>query len=306
MTRRIVVGLAGNENDVVALAWTAHEARADDVVHVVYPYRLLALEGSSWYPAVRANDARRARARRVVAAAISTIRSVNPKPEIDGSAIVGRAVAILRDLSQIADLLVVVDDVVADRIGRATGPRIGRAVAATASCPVVVMPRAADARHADAATQPVALLLTSASLPADAVRFAFESASARAVTLIVAQSCASGPTDLPVTDDDISSWEQVGSQEILDADLSAWQEKYHAAGVIVEVRRESPPSTAMLLDRTCQLIVVPRGDASRDPLGRVAREALRHTTCPVAVVPETAEARADAISTHRYHGHDTD
>ena len=282
MTRVIAVAVNGAESDLAALSWTSGAARAGDVVHVVHPYSLLSFAECSWRPAVSANDARREYARHVVAMSTQVVRERNHAVVVDGSAVVGRALPVLADMSTIVDLLVVAAD------ARDQGTCLAPAVARRTACPVVIVPAsrpAADAR-------PVGLLVEMHDLPATAVEFAFEEAARRGAELVVSEPVGTRPSGLPVCDDDISAWERV-ADETLSADLAAWQEKYRAAGVLVEVRRESPSATARLLERTCQLVVVPRGNArANGPLGRLARAALQRAACPVVVVPDARAPRS--------------
>jgi hypothetical protein len=286
-TRRLIaVGVGAGEAASAALAWAAAEARPGDAVHVVHAYTPLSLDGSSWAPVAQAKDDLRAHARLVVARATTALRASHPQIEIDGSAIEAAPLAALADMSRIVDLVVVGASAPGGSATPARDARLGWSLADQSSCPVVIVPPATDPGGKDRCRRPVALLLGASSLPPHAVEFAFEAAARRHVTLVVCESRSPGPTGLPVTADNISRWETT-RQETLDADLSPWQENYHAAGVIVELRREGAVATAALMHRTSQLLVVARECPAGTPLDTLARAALRHAMCPVAIVPDT-------------------
>jgi hypothetical protein len=61
---RIVLIARGDPSDTAAIAWIAHLAGTADDVHLFFPYRELAVHGSSWSPAVHAAAALRDRVRR--------------------------------------------------------------------------------------------------------------------------------------------------------------------------------------------------------------------------------------------------
>jgi hypothetical protein len=278
MSRIIVVGI-GDGTGTAALAWVASQVGPGDAVHVVHAYSLLEITGSNWQPALRANEQRRSRARSAVAEAVRYVRDHSPSVEVDGSAIVGRPLRVLTDLSAIADLIVI------ETSQRDDGVRLDRLVAARSACPTVTVPRLATDLDRRRDAEPVALLLDRRTLPRNAVEFSFEQAAARGVSLVVVQPADHGPSGLPVSDDDVSWWDSE-EQQTLDGDLAVWREKYRDAGVVVELRREPAGVVAPLLHRTCQLVIVARATGTGPQLSDVARAAMRRATCPVAVVPD--------------------
>lgn len=262
----------------------------------MHAYVPLSLSGSSWAPVVEANDARQASARWLVARAVTAVQSTHPQIKVSGSAIEAAPLVALADMSQIVDLVVVGADALSSS---GTAPAaLGRFLAEQSSCPVVFVPNGTDPDQPDRSATPVALLLAGTALPHHAVEFAFEAAARRHVTLAVCESCTPGPIGLPVTDDDISRWETT-RQETLDIDLSPWQDKYRAAGVMVELRREGVAATAALLHRTSQLLVVARMRPAGAPLDTLIRTALHHASCPVAIVPDSEVTMPTSIASPR-------
>lgn len=298
MSRVIVVGVDSIERSSSALLWAAPDARPGlDVVHVVHAYSLLALTGSSWAPAVRANDALRSQAHHVVAAATTAVRVAGPGVEVDGSAIVGKPITVLTDISHLVDLLVVGGGDPTKQPGsRGRGGRIPRVIATRSACPVVVTPGAES--HGPAPTDlPVALLLDGTALPRQAIDFAFTAAARRHALLVVAQSFPPEATDRCATADEITLWE-TSRQKELDAELSTWQQSYRDIGVIVELRRESTLATVQLMHRTTQLIIVTREATDGPALGRLGLTALANATRPVVIVPEASRRQSPRKPCH--------
>src|SRR5689334_3955662 len=108
-TRVFAVAATGDEGDLAALQWAAEEARYGDSIHAMHPYSLLELRECSWRPAIAANDERRSDARRFVAMSVRAVHQANREVVADGSAVVGRALPVLADVSEIADVVVISD-----------------------------------------------------------------------------------------------------------------------------------------------------------------------------------------------------
>ena len=287
MRPTILIEVGPNVHDRAVAVWGAREAeRAGGVVHIVHAYGMLHLSGSSWPAAVQANDARRANARGVVAAAVNQIRLAYPQLEVSGSAIDGDTIDVLLDAARLADLVVVGRLPDGHDDGRTRGGHVGRRVAAVADCPVVVVPTGADTGPipADGA---VCLVIDEPDLPVAAVDFAFAAARERRVSLVVVLAQPEAAT-LPAPD--LAYWETF-RQQVLDAELSSWQRTFPDVGVVVEVRREDAVTALGVVQNRSQLLVVGRGavvDSGRSPRSgsRMARQLMAHAYRPIAVVPD--------------------
>jgi hypothetical protein len=100
---------------------------------------------------------------------------------------------------------------------------------------------------------PIGLILRGDDLPGDIIDAAFALAGKRAATLVVAQSC---PRSLAQgLSYGLMSWEST-RQELLDTELTAWQEKYPRVGVVAEIRWETFEKTLRLFAETCQVVLV--------------------------------------------------
>jgi nucleotide-binding universal stress UspA family protein len=288
MARRIAVGVGSVAQDRAAMAWAARDAHpGSDEIHVAHVYRPLSLTGCTWPPAVRAGDARRSEARRVVAAAITAIRVARPNINVDGSAIEGRPPDVLIDFSSLADVLVIGDHRRGATAGSAPGatPRLGWQLVTQAKCPVVVVPCLDSHDERAVADLPVALLLEAGALPQRAIGFALASAARLDATLVVAETCPTPLTGVATSASELTTWE-TSQQEQLDVQLATWRERYADVGVIVELRREDPAATVDLLGRTARLLVLARQSDGIRGLGLLGRIALARTGCPVAIVPD--------------------
>jgi nucleotide-binding universal stress UspA family protein len=267
------------------MLWAAQDARPGlDEIHVVHAYRPLSLTGCAWAPAVRASDARRSEARHVVAAAVTTIRAARPGINVDGSAIEGRPIDVLTDISELVDIVVIGGGQSRVAAASRVASDVPSRIVAQAVCPVVVVPCVDRDDELVVERGPVALLLSGGTLSGRAIEFALAFASRLEVGLVVAESCP-----MPLDSGAASAQELVARetsrQEELDAQLGGWRERYADVGVIVELRRETFLDTVDLLRRTARLLVLARQSDQSGSLDLFSGIALARTGCPVAVVP---------------------
>ncbi|MFJ1866739.1 universal stress protein [Streptomyces sp. NPDC088097] len=182
-----------------------------------------------------------------------------------------------------------------------------RAVATTATCPVVVVPHAERDAHA-AATEPsagrVVVGLHAAETPESVLDFAFTEAAARGTTVQVVSAYAIPPAPTLVID---SPFAVIPPESLLDdgnavpaeremlrsqsARLAPLRARY--PGVPVEQAATPGDAAGRLVDasRSAALVVVGRHHPRRRSLlmGSVAHAVLQHAHGPVAVVPALPE-----------------
>ena len=169
-------------------------------------------------------------------------------------------------------------------------------VAATAPCPVVLVPHRpgafAEGGPAAHSTGPVVLGFDAHRPAGEVADFAFSAADAHAARLHVVQAWALPAESvssriLVVTEEDRASWEDQEVLRLADV-LRPWQEKYPGVTVAGDLMLLHPAEALLNASRSADLLVVgrraePRGAEGR--LGPVAHAVLHHARCPVAVVP---------------------
>ena len=179
----VVVGVDGSHSALRAVRWGAAEAgrrrarlrlvtafgwEADQVVHpeLVQRYRDILL------------DRARSRLREAAAAAEREV----PDIELEQQLVVGHAIPVLGDEARRAQLVVIGDS----GLGRIDGLLVGSvavALAAHASCPVVVV-RGTEQEPSATAALPVVVGVDESPTSEAAIAFAFEAAAARRVPLV--------------------------------------------------------------------------------------------------------------------------
>lgn len=187
-------------------------------------------------------------------------------------------VTALRDVSEAASLLVLGRHR-PDLVERLLGGRVGSAVAASARCPVVVVPQGWARRGAD--RRPVVVALDAEGPAGPALGCAFEEAERRQVPVVALHAMA-----------------------LHDEDLSADDEQASLAAVLAGAKQDHPDVVVSTLlvhgDPTAQIVeasvragvvVVGRPHHGRR-LGSwsrsVARAVLDRSTCPLLVAPPAA------------------
>jgi hypothetical protein len=267
---RIAVAVDGTERDAAVLAWSAAFAQPGDDVHVVHAYQALALGGSVWMPAVRANDSRRDKARRVINSAQASLhRSLDRARQIvvGGSVLVGWPHQVLADLSTVADILVV---------GSRPGP--GPVSVLDGACPVIVVPTEwrRGIRHGRSVGVPCGT-----DLPIVAMDRAVELAHRSLMSVLVLR-CTGEPVGSGVSE----PVSVAGHLEQLDLQVAPWE---HVGGpaIVAEVRREDPAAALRSLTHVLGLLVVEAGALPANLLRLVVDE----LQLPVVVVqPDYAAA----------------
>jgi hypothetical protein len=282
MDGTVVVGIGTTDQDAAVLTWAADQAgRSRDALYVVHAYRVLVSADRYWSPLVRANDARRGIAQHVTASAVQIARGTHADLPVDGSSIAGPAIAVLADVSHVADLLVV------GRRAR-TPPSDVRALSADSVSPLVFVgeqPR----------TEGPVVLILDGDAPTEGfptvADFAFVAAEERGVGLLIVQA---GTPEKPESMACAAALAvQTDRQEQLDIALAPWQERFPTVGVTVEVRGETFDRVLLHVVDAGQLLVLAGGSADV----WAALDGLPNQAA-IAVVPTTTQ-RGSPCSTSR-------
>ena len=285
--RAVVVGVDGSQSALRAVRWAAAEAGRRRV-----PLRLVtafawAVDHVVTRPGLeeryRAILLDRAHGHLAEAAAVAGREW--PGLEVDQQLVMGHPIRVL-DAESTGVQLVVVGDC---GLGRTEGVLVGSvavAVAAHASCPVVVV-RGAGFEPSPTSTLPVLLGVYGSPTSEAAIAFAFEAAAARRVSLLAVHTWWDLVIDLGMAP--LLDWDAVEADEqrVLAERLAGWAEKYPDVTVERLVTRDRPAHSLIQQAARAQLVVVGsrgHGEFAGSVLGSVGNALLHRAPCPVAVV----------------------
>jgi nucleotide-binding universal stress UspA family protein len=285
--RAVVVGVDGTQSAQHAVRWGAAEASRRRV-----PLRLVTAFG---WPSERyighqeiAKNYRGQlfdQVRGELEGAVAVAELAAPGIEIEQQLTVGYPIPVLVEEAERAPLIVV-GDRGAGRIEGALAGSVAVALAAHASCPVVVV-RESDREPSEMASLPVVVGVDGSPTSEAAIAFAYEAASARSVPLVAVHTWLDrtfDPTLAPMLD-----WEAVETKEreVLSQRLAGWSEKYPDVQVEQLVTRDRPADSLLEQATAAQLVVVGsrgRGTFAGLVLGSVSNALVHHSPCPGAVV----------------------
>ncbi|WP_406315406.1 universal stress protein [Streptosporangium sp. NBC_01639] len=287
---RIVVGYDGSDFSMQALAWAMDEAEFRGLpLTVTHAWR---------WPYGEADDEAKLHLRKaaehVLYHGANCARACSAITDVAADLYEGSAVQRLAELSADAELVVVGSR----GLGAAARSVVGSvtaSVVAVACCPAVVV-RGAGPIPVSPHPGPVALGVRDTT--ADQVLdFAFHEAALRRLRLRVLHAghprsltWGVAMTHLPDLDDSTRA-----CQEWLTERLAPWQEKY--AGVPVDVRftTNAPKETLRAASIGATVIVVGSGRTAHRTgrSGAIIRSLVRHSSCPVAVVPSASDELHD-------------
>jgi len=277
----VVVGVDGSVRATQAVRWAAAEAErrglslrlvsavGGDVAVVPHPelaqpYEQMLVE----------------RAREALDAGAADVARDTPGLRVETVLMSGHPVAVLREQSREAQL-VVIGDRGWSRVEGLIAGSVSVALATHAHCPVVVV-RGAD-RSAPA---PVVVGVDGSETSEAAVAFAYEAAASRRVGLVavyVWSDMFADPLLVPLTDTAAMNDE---GRRILAERLAGWAEKYPDVAVERVVARDRPAHALLAQAERGQLVVVGshgRGEFAGLVLGSVSNTLLHRSPCPVAV-----------------------
>ncbi|MET9393048.1 universal stress protein [Streptomyces sp. NPDC006624] len=291
MTGPITAGVDGSQESLAALGWAAREAvRRGVALKVVHAWRSqpqevleAGIEGDADSQAEWVHSA--------VTEAVATVTARHPGLEVTTDVVEGEAVGALLAAASAADLLVLGSRGHGRIVGFLLGS-VGQQVIAEATRPVVLV-RAGDEASGEAAGREV--VVGQQGDPEDsaaALRFAFETASARGATVRVVRAWtlppvfAYSPGSLKLLDE--AGGLEPYEKKALAAAVRPWRDRFPEVPVVEHVEMGSAGQVLLSVAGTAQLMVVGRRahrTAVGARIGSVAHGVLHHADCPVAVVP---------------------
>lgn len=292
--RTVVVGVDGSESALHAVRWGAAEAGRRGV-----PLRLVIAFG--WmvhHVAARAGieesyrDTLLARARDQLAEAGAVAEREGAGIEIETQLIVGSPIQVLSGEAYRAQL-VVLGDRGLSRVGGLLVGSVAAALAAHASCPVVVV-RGDERSSSETVSMPILVGVDGSPTSDAAIGFAIEAAAARSVSLVAVHTWSDMVFDTAMSAV-LLDWDAVEAEErrVLSEQVGVWVEKYPGVPVELLVTRDRPAHSLLEQASRAQLVVVGsrgHGAFAGIVLGSVSNAVLHRAPCPVAVVrPETAQ-----------------
>lgn len=283
--RAVVVGVDGSESAMGAVRWGAAEA-----ARLRSPLRLVI--AFAWtVDAVAARSGLEERYRSVLldrahdhlAAAAAVAGRAEPEVDVVQQLTQGHPITVLDAESGRARLVVLGDT----GLGRVQGALVGSvavALAAHASCPVVVVRGTGWERPSPL---PVLVGVHGAPTSEAALAFAFETAAARNAPVLAVHTWWDLVIDLGLGR--LPDWDAVEADEqrLLSQRLAAWSEKYPDVPVESLVTRDRPSHSLLQQAARAQLVVVGsrrRGGFAGSVLGSVGNALLHRAPCPVGVV----------------------
>ncbi|MFJ9863856.1 universal stress protein [Streptomyces sp. NPDC101165] len=285
----LVVGVDGSDSSLLAVDWAVDEAALHGL-----PLRLV--HASLWerYEGARPSlstgrPAEKVMAQHIIASCTERARLRNPEVKASGEVLPDDAVSVLLRAGPESFALVTGSRGRGEIAGLLLGS-VGLAVAARATCPVVVV-RGAE-RNRRGTVGRVVVGVGDPSTGTGAVRFAVREAEARdcALTAVRAwRSPAQEPVDhMMIADDAARLREERASTGLAEALREAVREHPR-----VDVHRKpvEGPAHRVLLEESTEADLVVVGAVRRHghvglQLGRTAHTLLHHSQCPVVVVPQ--------------------
>lgn len=267
----VVVGVDGTATALNAVGWAATEARARR-----RPLRIL---HAAPYATPTSHVARH-RAEAILAHAYTVAHRTEPDVDVRTELVDDQqAVAALVAASQDAELLVV-GMVGGGRLDEVVLGSVAVAVSGRARCPVVVV---RGHRYGPGTGKPVLVGMADPEVDAVALSAAFATADRHGADLVVLNVH-------PVVDDE-------PDRADLQRQLAPWRARHPGVAVELRVVHGAPDEQLLRASSGARLVVVStrgRGPFVRALLGSCSHSLVKHSACPVEVVPRIplpAEAR---------------
>ncbi|MEU6096896.1 universal stress protein [Streptomyces sp. NPDC047079] len=280
----LVVGVDGSEPSLIAVDWAVDEAARHGL-----PLRLV--YGSLWerYEGGSPSDAEHRSAERrvgdVVDRAAECARRRNPAVAVSADVLPEDAVSALLHEARSATALITGSRGRGGLKGLLLGS-VGLAVAARAHCPVIVV--RGDRAGLTGAHERILLGAGDPDSTAEAVRFAFREAEARACVLDVVRAWRRPAHETTEHHTPVRLHEQRASLQI---DILLREQATAHPDVRVRPDTVEGPARTVLLKRSAaaDLVIIGARRAKAHfglQLGRVGHTLLHHADCPVAIVPQ--------------------
>lgn len=284
---RIVVGVDGSEASMKALRWAAFEAkrRGRSLLAVsCYSVPFYGEPGMFGAYAIESQvEAVKAEHEQIAADAVALVSRLDPTVETDAAVVFASPAAVLPEVAEEADLLVVGSTgrtgLLADTLGSTA-----TAVCHRAHVPVVVVPAVSPERGPG--MKKIVVGIDGSPTSEEALRWAFEEAKLAGAELVVLHGWSypyAGWRSEPRDEMQLDALRQLESSvETLGPDRER-------AGVIVHSRLvEDNPANAIIEEAAdADLVVVGsrgRGGFKALLLGSTSRAVVQHAPCPVAVI----------------------
>ncbi|MEU1319770.1 universal stress protein [Streptomyces tibetensis] len=291
MTRPITAGVDASQESLAALAWAAREAvRRDRPLRVVHAWRVQTPELIETAVATDA-DSQAEWVHSAVSEAVGTVTEQHPDLAVTTDVIEGAVADTLVAAAADAEMLVLGSRGYGRIVGFLLGS-IGQQVIAEAARPVVLV-RAGDQPSSEAAGREIVVgQQGDPEDSADALRFAFETATARRATVRVVRAWSLPPV-FAYSPGSLKLLDEAGGLEpyerkSLAAAIRPFRERFPDVPVEEHVEMGSASQVLLSVAGTAQLMVVGRRahrTAVGARIGSVAHGMLHHADCPVAVVP---------------------
>ena len=298
----IVVGVDGSTSARHALDWAVSEAIAmHRPLHIVHCFTGPLME----YPLVTSHNEPRdggfqAAAERLLADARQHATSTAPGVKVTSELVLGAPASALLGQAHDAELLVVGG-------GRPDGfaglpeRSVGGALAAHASCPLVVVPSTSSDDLRPAARR-VVVGVDRSDLPTEAIRFAFETAARRQVGLTAVWVWPSPVWGYPRLVTGVDGVEAVERHHLLRS-LEAERHRFPEVEFEVKLVRHHHHVGRALIEESAdaELLVLGHGRSglAERLLGSVTHSVLKHAACAVAVVRRRTGTSGDSPALHR-------
>jgi nucleotide-binding universal stress UspA family protein len=283
MTHPVIVGVDTVPGMAAVVDWAADEAQRSGVrMHLVHAW----LPQPFDMPEAQWNSQDREAAEKLLGELTARAAARQPDLHLSSGIVETEPLYALAALSRTARLLVLGARGSGGFPGLLAGSTSLR-MAATAECPVVVVPESWEERSTGGVTVGVR-----GKDAADALLvFAFETAQRQRLPLRVVHAWRNplvrghGHAMPPVYEQGHVAAEQ---DRLVSEILAGWRQKYPDVEVTADVVRSGAAKRLVELSGTEQLLVVGRHGTPEGPVGRlgsVSQAVVHHTRCPVAVVP---------------------
>jgi nucleotide-binding universal stress UspA family protein len=294
MAHSVTVGVDDGPCSGAAVDWAADEARFRGTrLHLVHAW----LEQPYDTPEGRGNAFYRQAGEELLRGLVERASNRHPSLEVTSQLMDAGPLDALTSASTTAGLLVLGTRGAGGFPGLLTGSTSLR-MAATAACPVVVVPAAAGEADDAGTRRGVAVGVHGRGPCEGLLAFAFETAQRRGLPLRIVHAwryplvLEPGHANPPVYEQGHVAGEEA---RLVAEILAGWRQKYPDVPVEEDIVRSAPAKHLVAVSATQHLVVVGRHRTTEGPLrrlGSVSQAVLHHAECPVAVVPpDQAEDR---------------